>query len=140
MDRKINVTPEVRLGASMFVNSITNAAAMYALGLETGKLDPVTGFLLMRRDLAGIAERLEKCSVCRRDLRMAAQFDIYMIQAKEARTRWVGKRKWAAFKMYARFQTNIIRGILLWVPEVKWLIFAVGIAAAALTLKLLGLL
>lgn len=113
---------------------------MYAIGLEIGKLNPVEGFLLIRRDLAAIAEQFETCEICRRDIEMSREFDFYMLRAKAARSQWAGKQRWHALTTYARFQVNIIRGVLKWVPEIKWAILLAGLGIAAITLHFLSML
>lgn len=89
--------------------------------IASGSLDPVVALLVFRRRIGCIAEQFESCDICRQDIIMAETFDQYMIDAKHARLSWVGKRRWQALKMYAKFQWSILHGAWFWAikPSMK---------------------
>jgi len=126
--------------ANRFTESVMQIVRESGFQIASGSLDPVTALLVLRRRVGFIAEQFEGCGVCRRDIVMSEEFDQYMIDAKQARLTWVGKRRWQALKMYARFQVNIVRGIFKWVPENKWLVLFAALGITALIEHFLRLL
>lgn len=126
--------------ASAFASQMTSLVNDAGMQIASGSLDPVVALLVFRRRIGFIAEQFESCKVCRQDIAMAEEFDQYMIDAKQARSTWVGKHRWQALKMYLRFQGNIVRGTWKWVPEIKWLIFAAAMALTVLIEHFLRLL
>jgi hypothetical protein len=82
--------------------------------ISTGRMDPVTALLVLRRRIGYFAEQLESCSICRRDIKMAEEFDQFMIDAKQARTTYFQTSKLKAFKMFAKFEWNLLRACLKW--------------------------
>jgi len=126
--------------ANHFTEGMMQIVRESGFQIAAGTLDPVTALLVLRRRVGFIAEQFEGCVVCRRDIVMSEEFDQYMIDAKQARLTWVGKRRWQALVMYGKFQVNIVRGIFKWVPEIKWLVLFAALGITALIEHFLRLL
>jgi hypothetical protein len=108
--------------------------------IATGVLDPVTGLLVLRRRFGNVALEFEDCSICRKDIEMAMEFDQLMIDAKAARTEYLQRSHWRGFQMFLNFQMNVARACLRWAPETKWIILFSSLGITALILRFLGML
>jgi hypothetical protein len=107
-----------RVARSIIANDFENQIHQYATqvirNVLSGQMDPVIAGLVLRRNTGMFINRAEPCDICKRDLKMAVEFDQLMIDAKTARLTYAAS-KWRAFKMFWRFQWNVLRAVLRWV-------------------------
>ena len=103
------------INADRFTQATTPLIHDAGMQIAAGVLDPVIALLILRRRIGFVAEQLESCEVCRRDIQLGEEHDQMMINGKQTREEYRTGNRWRALVMFAKFEKNVLRACIKWV-------------------------